>query len=174
MRWHSPILLAGAALAGAAAIGLLACGSSAHPPVADFDKPFDAGGDGSTKRVSSTGSDGRLCSDDTPGAPREPSGGCSCDYAYGPNFHFTLPCGVTLCSDGKNEAAICSLDGTLTVRPGYNTKNCPQAPDGGAQDPTALPPCDAGTPTPRPTPTDASPQDDDASTQDAATADASG
>jgi hypothetical protein len=98
-----------------------------------------------------------LCTDDSDSGFREPAGPCSCDYAYSTQITITLPCGVTLCSEGKQEAAACSTDGRLTLIPHVTLAYCA---DAGAPDLNALPPCGAGAPTP------------DAATPDAATPDA--
>ena len=130
------IAVAGAFFVTASTLAL-ACSSGRPPDEVVRVSSADAG----TKHVAAVGADGRLCNDE---GFHEPTGSasCTCTYDYGANVRFTFPCGITICSDGKNEAAVCSGDGRLTILPGYNTKNCP---DGGASL-DSLPPCDAGTP----------------------------
>lgn len=58
----------------------------------------------------------------------------ACKYAYSPSIIITLQCGLSLCSQGKDERADCSLDGMLTIVPRAG-KTCPTdgsgVPDGG-------------------------------------------
>ncbi|HSO31055.1 MAG TPA: hypothetical protein VLT33_01030 [Labilithrix sp.] len=125
----------------------LACGSSDKPPFAELstdaahqgDAAYDAtlGADAAKARDSSPPPP--TCRDGDGGAvfPGDPSRKCECAYAYGSSVTIMLPCGVTLCSEGKNEAAICGLNAILTVVPG--------CPDARVDDP-AVPLCDAGSP----------------------------
>lgn len=132
-----------AAVVGAALA--VACGSaSEHPPVAQLstDSPdattaSDGGrGDDATARDAAA-----LCLE----ADGAPPAGCTCRYAYGPNFLvIDIPCGYTFCSDGKMEAAECSARGELTIVPLVDIAHCPLADS----DASALPPCGAGTTTP--------------------------
>lgn len=152
------IAVAGAFFATASTLAL-ACSSGRPPDAVVTPSSADAGT--TTRHVAAVGADGRLCNDE---GFHEPTGSasCTCTYDYGANLRFTFPCGITICSDGrdgKGEAAVCSGDGRLTLLPGYNTKNCL---DGNA-DLNSLPPCDAGTPTTDATITDG---DADAGTTD--------
>ncbi len=133
-------IAAGCALLLACSAVTVACGS-ARPP--DEVVRLSPGPDAAANnRNISGGSGGRLCSED---GFHEPSGAaCTCTYAYSSNSSITFACGVTLCTDGKREAAVCHADGKLDVLPGYDSSNCPDA--GANLD--KLPPCDAGAATP--------------------------
>ncbi len=136
MRTHAraAVTLCAPALA---VLAILAC-SSSRPPDEVVRLPPQPDAAANNKNITGGSGSGRLCSED---GFQEPTGGtCTCTYAYGASLSITFPCGVTLCTDGKREAAVCQVDGKLTVLPGYDTKNCPDA--GSNLD--TLPPCDAG------------------------------
>jgi hypothetical protein len=126
------------------AVVIVACGSSPdRPPPAEVGREAGAAQDAASADATSDASRARApagtCRDPdagTPVFPGDPSGECHCDYHYSPGLMITLPCGVTLCSVGKNEAAICGPDGVLQIEPG-----CPSGVDV-----PSLPPCDGGVP----------------------------
>ncbi|MEA2752004.1 MAG: hypothetical protein QOI41_6147 [Myxococcales bacterium] len=115
----------------AGGVGVVACGSSDHP-VSFADAVAADGGAASDTDGSASEPDGGLsCVGDGGGAL---PANCACKYAYSPSIIITLQCGLSLCSQGKDERADCSLDGMLTIVP-HAGKTCPTdgsgVPDGG-------------------------------------------
>jgi hypothetical protein len=134
MRPGNRVLLFGSAMVAGA---IVACSSSGRPPDAVFESRVDAAPEsGTIKRVSGTAPGQRHCIDTS---FHEMPTDCSCTYGYGNGISFGFPCGVTFCSQGKGEAAICRLNGELVVVPISSLAECA---DAGADLPD-LPPCNA-------------------------------
>jgi hypothetical protein len=118
-----------AVLAGG--IGVVACGSSDHPASFADVVAADSGAGSDTDGSASEPDAGLSCVGDGGGAL---PANCACKYAYSASIIITLQCGLSLCSQGKDERADCSLDGMLTIVP-HAGKTCPTdgsgVPDGG-------------------------------------------